>query len=168
MLNTIYLTRLKKKRGLLNLRWNKNRKSTRPALPMSTARLTTFSSVIQYSKVPDRMLYSYMTCTVCIYSAITAGHVIILPMWVQKQSFYIIFCIVSDSRSSRLNSCVLETGLASRQTEILFFFTRLFLKKKKHGTDSSKGVLRRRFFRNFKRYGRLILSKHLNGYFIEN
>lgn len=39
----------------------------------------------QYSKVPDRMLYSYMTCTVCIYSAITAGHVIILPPWVHKQ-----------------------------------------------------------------------------------
>lgn len=40
------------------------------------------SSVTQYSKVPDRMLYTYMTCTVCIYSAITTGHVIILPLWV--------------------------------------------------------------------------------------
>lgn len=52
----------------------------RSRVSVTRARPHTHTRAVQYSKVPDKMLYSYMTCTVCIYSAITAGHVIVLPL----------------------------------------------------------------------------------------
>eukprot|EP00102_Acyrthosiphon_pisum_P023590 XP_016660800.1 PREDICTED: adenylate cyclase type 5 isoform X3 [Acyrthosiphon pisum] len=67
-----------------------------------------------YSKVPDRMLYTYMTCTVCIYSAITAGHVIILPL-----SYLLLGCLIVGWLTIVLSAAVIFRNRLMEMTEPL-------------------------------------------------
>ncbi|XP_025408050.1 adenylate cyclase type 5 isoform X1 [Sipha flava] len=67
-----------------------------------------------YSKVPDRMLYSYMTCTVCIYLAITAGHVIILPL-----SYLLLGCLIVGWLTIVLSAAVIFRNRLMEITEPL-------------------------------------------------
>ncbi|XP_050521828.1 adenylate cyclase type 5 isoform X2 [Daktulosphaira vitifoliae] len=63
-----------------------------------------------YSKEPDRMLHSYMACTVCIYCAITAGHIIVLPL-----TYLLIGCLAIGWIVILLAACVI---LHSKRTEV--------------------------------------------------